>query len=79
MEETRLREQQERMQAAAVEKAAIKQKLEALELKQQNAVALRIQAQFRGLKCRAFNKGRFAAVVDLKAAKEKENMLRKEE
>merc|ERR1712072_1331024 len=61
------------------EKEAIKRRLEALEDKQQHAAVARIQARFRGLKDRALNKGRFAAVVDVKVAREKENELRREQ
>merc|ERR1712232_40231 len=50
-----------------------------IEQKKKVAVVSRIQARFRGLKARSQNKGLFAAVVELKIAREKENELRKEQ
>jgi len=61
------------------EKAAINYKLEAFYQKRQRAAASHIQARFRGYKDRVLGKGRLAALVDLKVAKEKEKELRKEQ
>merc|ERR1711920_801466 len=85
-EQERLRQQQKQQEeedrkarARVEEKAAVKQRLEALEQKQLSAAAARIQARFRGLKDRTLNKGRFASLVDLKVAREKEIEARREQ
>merc|ERR1712087_777882 len=74
------KQQEEEEQARAADRAAIKRKLEEIEQKRLTAAATLVQARFRGLKARVLKKeGLFAAVVELKMAKEKENELRKEQ